>query len=106
MPGSVAANLAIAISAPVLPADTAAAASPSFTASIATPHGRTSAAAAKRLARLLVHADRDGGVHQPAGLPELRMRAEQRLDLGLVAEQDEACTRMLRQRHGGARDDH
>ncbi len=52
-------TLAIAISAPVLPAETAQSASPFFTASIACHIDDDAPAGAQRLARLVRHLDRD-----------------------------------------------
>ena len=70
MPGSVLRlNFAIAISAPVLPAETATSASPFLTASMREPHRGLPAAVAQRLARLVVHPDGDLGVHQPRTRP-------------------------------------
>ena len=60
------------------------------------PHRRLPAAVAQRLARLVVHPDRDVGVHHPGGGLEPRMGVEQRVDLGPVAEQDERAVGVLR----------
>ena len=91
-------NRAIAISAPVLPAETATSASPFFTASMREPHRRFPAAVAQRLARLVVHPDGDVGVDEPGLGLERRQPIEQRLDHGAVAEQQEFGVGMPRQR--------
>ena len=82
-------NCAIAISAPVLPAETATSASPFLTASMAShmdDFQRPLRSAWLGLSSILtatsVCTSRDGGL-------EPRMRAQQRLDHRLVAEQEE-----------------
>ena len=84
-------TFAIAISAPVLPAETAQSASPFFTASIGAPHRGHAAAVAQRLARLVGHLDRDVAMHDAVALAaEPGMLAEQRRDQLLVAVEQEA----------------
>ena len=91
MPGMVLrTSLAMAISAPVLPAETAASASPFFTASIAS-HMLDAAAAADRLARLVLHLDHGVGVDDRATRSaNCGMLLEMGLDARLIAEQQEA----------------
>ena len=62
------------------------------------PHRRLPAPVAQRLARLVVHPDRDVGMDDPRRGLEPRMRVEQRLDRGPVAEQDELGVGVARQR--------
>ena len=82
-------NRAIAVSAPVLPAETATSASPFLTASMASHIEDDLAAAAQRLARLVVHADGDVGMDDARGRLHRRMFVELRLDQRAIAEQQE-----------------
>src|SRR3954453_15576080 len=113
----------IAMRAPVLPAETAASASPSRTAWIAShmeevrrparrgaePHGGGAPPSPHRLARLVLHAHGDVGVAKLDGVLERGLRVEKRPDDGLVAEHEETqagmalqCKRRPRNHHGGA----
>ena len=88
MPGIVlSSNFAIAISAPVLPAETAASASPLLDRVDGEPHGGFPTALAQRLARLVVHLDGDIGVHDPRARLEPRTDFKQRRKNGAVAKQ-------------------
>ena len=99
MPGSILRlNFAIAISAPVLPADTATSASPFLTASMAShidDFQRPLRSAWLGLSS--IRTATSVCTSRQARL-EPRMGGEQRVDPGLVAEQDELAVGMLRQR--------
>ena len=60
-------NFDIAISAPVLPAETTRSASPLLHRIDREPHGGLAAAVAQRLARLVLHPHRDFGMHDSRG---------------------------------------
>ena len=96
----------MAIRAPVLPAETMKSASPFCTASSAS-HMLDAAAAAHRLARLVLHLHDDVGMDDARALGE-RADAARRcgVDARLVAEKQKAHVGMALERHGGARHDH
>ena len=96
-------NLAIAISAPVLPADTATSASPFLTASMASHIDDFQRPLRSAWLGLSSIRTATSVCTSRAGRLELRMGGEQRLDHGLVAEQDERAVGMLRQRQRRAR---
>ena len=99
-------NLAIAISAPVLPADTATSASPFFTASMAShidDFQRPLRSAWLGLSSILTATS---VCTTPRGGLEPRTGVEQRVDHGAVAEQEELDVGMSAERELGARNDH
>ena len=69
------------------------------------PHRRGLAAAAQRLARLVVHADGDVGMDDARDRLQRRMFGELRLDQRAVAEQQEFGVGMPGQRNRGAGND-
>ncbi len=82
-------NLAMAINAPVLPAETTTSASPLLDRIDGKPHRRLPTAIAERLARLVVHFDGDVGMDKAGrGLPVADGR-QQWIDDRPIAEQDE-----------------
>ncbi len=94
MPGMVfSTKRAMAISAPVLPAETAAWASPSLHRIDGLPHAALAAAAAQRLAGLVVHGDLDVGVADFRPGLELRLAFQKRRNPVPVAEQQDSDTR-------------
>ena len=97
--------LAIAMSAPVLPAETAASASPVAHRLHGPPHGRLAAPGADRLARLVVHAHRHLGMADLDRALQARVRLDERRDGALVAEHEEAQGRMPLERQRRARHD-
>ena len=107
MPGSICRlNLAIAISAPVLPADTATSASPFLTASMAShieDFQRPLRSAWLGLSS--IRTATSVCTSRQAAL-SCGWAGQQRTDLGLVAEQHEFAVGMLRQRQRRARNDH
>ncbi len=69
------------------------------------PHRRVLAAAAQRLARLVVHADGDVGMDDARGLFQRRIFGELLIDLLAVAKQQKFAVGMPLQRDGGAGND-
>ncbi len=98
-------TFAIAISAPVLPAETAQSASPRLTASIARHIEETRRPWRKRLARLVGHLHRDVAMDDRRFRGERGMLAQQRRDLFFVAEQQvtRVGAALERDRRGGRR---
>ena len=90
-------NLAMTMSAPVLPADTAAVGAPVLHRLEREPHARPVAAFAERLARLRVHGDRHIGVDDLGLRGERGMGRKLGLDAGGVADQ-----RGIASRDGGS----
>ena len=70
------------------------------------PHRRLPAALAQRLAGLVVHLDRDVGVHELRGRLELGTRVEQRLDGARDRRTAEFDVGMAAERQFGPRNDH
>ena len=107
MPGSVfSTKRAMAISAPVLPAETAASASPRAHGIDRQPHAALAAALAQRLAGLGVHGDEDFGVEDLGAVLELRVALQQGRDAAAVAHQQEAQLRVAHGGQGRARNHH
>jgi len=98
--------LAIAIKAPVLPAENRDVGLALLDRVDGEPHRRLPAATAQRLARFVVHLDHDIGVHDACGGFEPRALADQRGNHRLVAEHYEFSVGVTRERDIGTGHNH